>query len=166
MNEIFSWIGSLAVALAVCLVIRTFLFTIITVKGTSMLETRQNGDRLYVSVLSARIQGYERGDIVICNYPGRTDHCVKRLIGLPGETVEIIGGAVYINGSVLEEDYLDYAASYSCPAVTLGEGEYFVMGDNRPVSHDSHSSDVGPVTDMVGKVRCIIWPLDRIGGVK
>ena len=75
-REILSWAGTLAAALVIALVIRSFVFTLIAVKGKSMQETLQNGDRLYVSILTARISGYERGDVVICRYPGRSDYCV------------------------------------------------------------------------------------------
>lgn len=165
-REMWSWVRELLIAVAVVLLIRTCLFSIITVKGDSMLETLQSGDRLYVSILTPRLTGYERGDIVICHYPGRNDQCVKRLIGLPGDTVEITSGTVLVNGVPLEEDYLDHTAIYNYPAITLADGEYFVLGDNRPISHDSHSADVGPVTRLVGKVRFILWPFSRAGSVK
>jgi len=165
-QEMWSWIRDLALAVIVVLVIKTFLFSIITVEGSSMLDTLHSGDRLYVSILSARIEGYERGDVVICYYPGRTDRCVKRIVGLPGDTVKILAGEVYVNGKLIEEDYLTHEAGYSYPEITLEEGEYFVLGDNRPISHDSHSHDVGPVTRLEGKVRYVIWPLSRIGAVE
>ncbi len=164
-QEILSWAGSLAIALAAALLIRMFLFTLITMSGSSMLETLQDGDKLYVSVLGAKIQGYEHGDIVICRYPGRTDYIVKRVIGLPGDTVMVEHGQVFVNGEAVEEDYVVHPNPYNYPEITLEEGEYFVLGDNRRVSHDSHSSDVGPVTDIIGKVRVIFWPLNRIGAV-
>lgn len=167
-KEMWAWIREFAVAVAVVLIIRTFFFSIINVQGNSMLNTLESGDRVYTSLLTARINGYERGDVVICSYPGRTDLCVKRLIGLPGDTVEIREGTVYVNGAALEEDYLDhvYSSSVNYSAITLEEGEYFVLGDNRPISHDSHSADVGPVTQLKGKVRFILWPLSRFGSVE
>lgn len=159
-REILSWAGTLAAALAIALVIRSFVFTLIAVDGNSMQETLQNGDRLYVSILTARISSYERGDVVICRYPGRSDYCVKRVIGLPGDVIAARSGVVYLNGEPLDEDYVSplHAAHYDYPETVLGEGEYFLMGDNRAISHDSHSADVGPVTDIVGKARAIIWP--------
>ena len=165
-QEILSWVVSLAIALAAALFIRAFLFTLITVDGTSMLETLQDGDKLYVSGLSANLQGYDHGDVVICHYPGRKDYIVKRVIGLPGDTVMVERGQVYVNGEALDETYVTHPNPYTYPEITLEEGQYFVLGDNRAVSHDSHSSDVGPVTDIVGKVRVIFWPLNRIGAVK
>lgn len=161
--EILSWIYCLAGAVAAALLIRTFLFQVIHVKGNSMLETLQNRDMVYVSELTARIEGYEHGDIVICVYPGADHQCVKRIIGLPGDTIRIDNGTVIRNGEPVDESYLTHKASYSTEEITLGEGEYYVLGDNRPVSHDSHSSDVGPVTDIVGKVRFVLWPISRFG---
>ncbi len=159
-REILSWAGTLAAALVIALVIRSFVFTFIAVKGKSMQETLQNGDRLYVSILTARIEGYERGDVVICRYPGRRDYCVKRVIGVPGDVVSAQNGLIFLNGEPLREDYVSpiHAAHYDYPETALAEGEYFLLGDNRAVSHDSHSIDVGPVTDIVGKARAIIWP--------
>ena len=165
-QELLSWMRDLALAVIVVLIIKTFLFSIITVEGNSMLDTLHSGDRLYVSLLSARIEGYERGDVVICYYPGRTDRCVKRIVGLPGDTVKILSGEVYVNGQLLEEDYLTRKAGYNYPEITLEADEYFVLGDNRPISHDSHSHDVGPVDRLEGKVRYIIWPLNRLGAVE
>lgn len=164
-QELWSWIRELAGAIIIVLIIKTFFFEIITVDGGSMLDTLHNGDKLYVSLLTPRFEGYERGDVVICFYPGRTDRCVKRIIGLPGDTLSISYGEVTVNGQVIEEDYLTHIAGYHYPEITLAEDEYFVLGDNRPISHDSHSHDVGPVTRIEGKVRFIIWPFTRLGAV-
>lgn len=157
---IFSWAGTLALALAIAILVRTFVCTFIVVKGDSMQDTLQSGDRLYISLLTARLEGYERGDVVICRYPGRRDLCIKRVIALPGETVRAQGGVIYVNGEPLEEEYVSalHAAHYNFTELTLSDGEYFLLGDNRAVSHDSHSADVGPVTDIVGKARAVIWP--------
>lgn len=165
-KEAWAWVRELALVVLIVLVIKNFLFAIVTVSGDSMLETLKNGDRMYVSLLTPRVFGYERGDVVTCYFPGRTDQCVKRIVGLPGEQVEVRAGEVFVNGEALDEAYLDHTAGYDYPAITLAEDEYFVLGDNRPVSHDSHSSDVGPVTGLVGKVRLIIWPMDRLGVVR
>ena len=165
-QELWAWIRELAIAIVIVMVIKTFFFEIITVEGGSMLETLRTGDKLYVSLLTPKFEGYERGDVVICFYPGREDRCVKRIVGLPGETIKIVSGVVYVNGEALEEEYLTYTAGYHYPEITLAEDEYFVLGDNRPISHDSHSNDVGPVTQIEGKVRYVLWPLSRIGAVE
>ena len=165
-QEILSWVFSFAAALVVALLIRAFLFTLITVDGTSMMDTLLDGDKLYVSVLSARLSGYDHGDVVICQYPGRKDYIVKRVIALPGDTVMIDGGQVYVNGDLVDEPYIAHPFPYDYSQRTLDGGEYFVLGDNRTVSHDSHSADVGPITKILGKVRAIFWPLNRIGRVQ
>ena len=187
-EELREWIISIAVALLVVFVVRTFLFQIIRVDGDSMNSTLLDGERLFVTVADVKLDGVERGDIVICMYPNRgKTNFVKRVVGVPGdqvyrdkgvthvvyETVNEAGETVtvdemmderwalyYINGST--DDYAPY---------TLGEDEYFMVGDNRYNSHDSRdwndgnpNGDVGPVTgDMiVGKVQAVIWPLSEI----
>ncbi len=165
-QELISWIRELAMAVVIVLIIKTFFFEIITVDGKSMLETLQHGDKVYVSLLTPRFEGYERGDIVICYFPGRDDRCVKRIVALPGDTVKIVSGEVFVNGEATEEKYLTHEANYHYPEITLAEGEYFVLGDNRPISHDSHSHDVGPVSRIEGKVRFVLFPFNRLGGVE
>ena len=165
-KEIFSWIRELVMAVVIVMIIKTFFFEIITVDGGSMLETLQNGDKLYVSILTPKLQGYERGDIVICYFPGRDDRCVKRIVALPGDTVKVSSGTVYVNGEAIDEEYVTHEAGYHYPEITLNEGEYFVLGDNRPISHDSHSHDVGPVSRIEGKVRFVLWPFDRFGAAE
>lgn len=171
-KEIREWAISLAAAVVIVLLIRTFLFTIIRVDGPSMSDTLLNGDKLFVTITDMKLSGPDRFDVVICKYPGRRDNYVKRVIGLPGETLEVKKGVLYINGEAVEEPFLsdvrterfDKIANNFGPVV-IGEGEYFVMGDNRDNSNDSRN--VGTITDqmIVGKVRQIIWPLNRFGAV-
>lgn len=171
-KEIREWIVSLAGAVIVVLLIRTFLFTIIRVDGPSMSDTLLNGDKLFVTVADMKLNGPDRFDVVICKYPDKRDNYVKRVIGLPGETLEVKKGVLYINGEAIEEPFLSalrterYSKiSNNFGPVVIGEDEYFVMGDNRDNSNDSRN--VGVITgDMVvGKVRQIIWPLNRFSSV-
>ena len=171
-KEIREWIISLATAVIAVLIIRTFLFTIIRVDGPSMMNTLHDGDRLYVNVLDMKLNGPERFDVVILHYPERSEQFVKRVIGLPGDTLEVREGVLYVNGEAVEEAFLaqDRIARFSKSANNIAptvvpEGQYFVMGDNRDNSNDSRN--VGFITEdmFVGKVRYIIWPLDRIGEV-
>ncbi len=171
-REIREWIVSIACALVAVFIIRTFLFTIIRVDGPSMSDTLLDRDRLIVSVFDMKLHGPDRFDVIICKYPDRNDQYVKRVIGLPGETLEVKSGVLYIDGEMIEEPFLSDErtarfdrASNSFGPIVIPEGEYFVMGDNRDNSNDSRS--VGTITgDMViGKVRQIIWPLQRINAV-
>lgn len=171
-KEIREWVVSLAVALVVVLVLRTFLFNIITVDGPSMSDTLLDGDKLFVTVPDVKLNGPERFDVVICKYPDRDDQYVKRVIGLPGETLEVKSGVLYIDGEAIEEPFLSeertqrfVRSSSNVGPVEIPEGKYFVMGDNRDNSNDSRN--VGFISEdmMIGRVRYIIWPLSRIGGV-
>ena len=166
-KEIKDWIVSFAVALAVVLLVRTFLFTIIRVDGPSMSDTLLNGDRLYVDVLDMRLSGPNRFDVVILHYPGRTENFVKRVVGVPGDTIEVKSGVLTVNGVQYDEPYLtpERVASFSRAAndftVTLGEDEYFVMGDNRDNSNDSRRVGIITRDKFVGKVCYVIWPFNR-----
>ena len=187
-KEAREWVVSIAVALLVVFVIRNFLFQIIRVDGDSMNTTLLNNERLFVTVLDVRLNGAERGDVVICHYPnrGRTNF-VKRVVAVEGDIVYREEGVTHVvyeaadaDGNVqtvdemLDERYAMYfpgGSSDDYAPYTLGENEYFVVGDNRYNSHDSRdwndsdpSRDVGPITGdmLVGKVRQVIWPLSEI----
>ena len=173
-KELREWIVSLATALLIVLVVRTFLFTLIRVEGDSMYDTLRNGERLFVTVADVKLSGVDRGDVVICHYPNRGRSLfVKRVKGLPGDQVERVGGITYVtytdeNGETVRESLDRFGNSTEdYEPYTLGEDEYFVVGDNRTVSHDSRdwndhdpSRDVGPITRkmIVGKARYVIWP--------
>ena len=163
--EILDWVKTLAIALAIALVLRTFVFTLIRVDGTSMLETLQDNDILFTTRFDRFFDSYERGDIVICNYPNVKGYRVKRVIGLPGDTVEVRSGVTYVNGEALDEPYVTHPARTDYGPYTVQEGEYFLMGDNRFVSKDSRSSDVGAIAkgDIAGKVRVILFPFSHAG---
>ena len=166
-KETREWIVSIVAALLAFLVIRTFLFTMIRVDGESMIETLQNGDRLFVTVLDVKLGGVENEDIVICNYPGEGNtYFVKRVIAQAGQTVEIRDGVTYVDGEAREEEYIDHPARTDYGPYTVPEGKVFVMGDNRANSRDSRSVGALEERMIVGKVRCVWWPLNRIGLVE
>ena len=142
---------------------RTFVFQNFVVEGSSMFPTLQQGDRLIVSRLSYLLGEPSRGDIIVFQYPyGPERDFVKRIIGLPGETVAIENGQVLINGKPLPpEDYVQNKSSDTRPSVTLADDEYFVMGDNRTGSSDSRSW--GPLQKhfIIGKAWLIYYPFKR-----
>lgn len=182
LKEIREWIVSLAIALLAVVILRTFLFTLIRVDGDSMNPTLQNGERLFVTVYDAKFGKLERGDIVICHYPGRgSTSFVKRAVAVPGDSVYRENGVTHVvyaiqtaNGSQiidteLDPDYRSFplAQGPDYDPYVLGEDEYFVVGDNRYDSHDSRDWNladadfaVGPIPrDMItGHVRQVIWP--------
>jgi len=128
------------------------------VRGSSMEPTLYNDQYLVVSKLVYWIHPPERGDIIVFHPPNSPDEdYIKRTVGLPGEQVEIRGGEVWVDGILLEEPYIADTGSYSGSWI-LGDGEYFVLGDNRSHSSDSHSWGVFPRENIVGKACLCYWP--------
>lgn len=160
-QEAIEWIVTLAVALVIAFVVRTFLFEPVRVDGSSMANTLTNGEVMFVTKPEYIFGDPQRFDVVICHYPGRGNtNFVKRVVGLPGDTVEVKNGYLYVNGEKYEEAYLTYRPDYSLAPYTVPEDMYFVLGDNRANSNDSHI--IGPISrDMiVGHVRSVLWPLN------
>lgn len=189
-EDILDFIKVFALSAIVILLFVNFIAHPITVVGHSMDPTLQTGEYGFTSVISMTLSKPERGDVVVLKMSGiaqddEGEYWVKRVIGLPGETIEAKDGVVYINSQPLDEsEYLDeeymqatlqafedqtgYEYGYftnDFDAVTLGDNEYFVMGDNRPYSKDSRHEDVGPVdaSKLYGSGVLIFFPFERIG---
>lgn len=137
-----------------------------------MQNTLYNKDQLIVDKISYRFRDPERFDIIVFPFQYKENtYYIKRIIGLPGETVQILDGDIYINGEVLEEDYGKETMVVSGRAVNeiqLGEDEYFVLGDNRNHSEDSRFEEVGNIkrSDIIGRAFIRIWPFSRFGLLK
>ncbi len=173
-KEIISMVIYIAfVFLAVWFVI-TFVGQRTEVSGDSMYNTLEDGDNLWIDKLSYRFKDPERFDIVVFPYHGREVFYIKRIIALPGETIRIDEeGVIYIDGEPLEEDYGYETISSSMigrasEEITLGDDEYFVMGDNRNDSKDSRFTEVGNIhrDEFEGKVAIRIWPFSKFGTVE
>jgi signal peptidase I len=150
-------------ALAIFLVFQLTLQNSI-VDGTSMEPNLLNADRLLVSKVSYIFSEPKRGDIVIFPSPyGDGREFIKRIIGLPGETVQIISGQVMINGTPLDEPYIVNKDTRSYPSTIIPAGEYFVLGDNRPVSLDSRYGWMVSRADIKGKAWLVFWPFKNFG---
>ena len=150
------------------LAIRLFVFEPVLVSGDSMYPTLLDGERMFVEKLTYLVEPPQRGDIVICHYPYYDENCVKRVIGLPGETIEIAGGMVYIDGAPLEESaYWEGEIWQDMAPQLVPEDSVFVIGDNRNYSTDSRDRAVGPLTygQIIGKVHFVIWPLEECRNV-
>jgi signal peptidase I len=134
------------------------------VDGTSMVPNLMNADRLLVSKVSYTFSEPKRGDIVVFPSPyGDGREFIKRIIGLPGETVQVVSGAVRINGTTLDEPYLVNRDTRSYPSTIIPAGEYFVLGDNRPVSLDSRQGWTIRRADIKGKAWLVFWPFKSFG---
>ena len=173
-REIAGWVLTLAFAALLALLINSFVFFFARVEGSSMLGTLKDGEVLFVWRAGYVFGQPQRGDIVICHYPKTKDGgyldqkntCyVKRVIGLPGDTVSIRQGTVYINGEALKESYLETERidSQSMEAVVLGEGEYFLMGDNRSDSTDSRRMGAVERGKILGKAVGVVYPFTEFG---
>ena len=162
------WLG--AVIVAALLIVR-FVAVRSIVEGESMHPFLENKDNLIVQKISYYFHAPERFDVVVFELKDEPNiHYIKRVIGLPGETVQIIDGYVYINGEKLKDDTycsrpIDSSrAGIAASPLKLGENEYFVLGDNRNNSRDSRTAEVGPVKrkQIVGKAWIRIWPITGI----
>ena len=133
------------------------------VYGMCMLPNVENGDYIMVSKLSYTFNEPERGDVIIFHSPrDPSSDLIKRIIGMPGDTIEITGDEVLINGKPLEEPYIMEPPHYEYPAETIPEGYYFVLGDNRNNSADSHTGWLLSRDDIVGKAWVNYWPIEDV----
>jgi signal peptidase I len=130
----------------------------VRVDGYSMVPTLQNGEYVLVSKLSYKIGEPQHGDIIVFKYPGEPPQdLIKRIIGLPGDSIQVAGSAVYVNGQALSEPYINAAPMYQ-GQWDVPEGFLFVLGDNRNDSSDSHSWGLLPIENVIGKAVLIYWP--------
>jgi signal peptidase I len=136
------------------------------IEGYSMEPNFHDGQFLLVSKIQYLLAPPQRGDVIIFRYPlNPKKNFIKRVIGLPGEKVEIRAGKVFVNGVRLHESYPFNFADYDYGPITVGADEYFVLGDNRPESSDSHSWGLLPTKDLIGKAWVSYWPPDEWGVV-
>jgi signal peptidase I len=146
------------------LAIRSFIAEPIRVDGDSMVPTLVHNEDMFVEKMSYWVGDPLRGDLIICYYPGYTKSCVKRVIGLPGETVEVKEGAIFIDGKALDESpYWNGEIIGDAAPVTVGARQVFVVGDNRNGSKDSRNPSVGciPYAKVVGRVVAVVYPFDE-----
>ena len=172
----FSWVREILTTALYLLTVLALTYLFIQyvgqrthVNGDSMNVTLEDGDNLIVDKLSYRFKEPERFDIIVFPYQYQEQtFYIKRIIGMPGETVQIIDGMVYIDGEMLQEDYgkeiMQYAGSAE-EELSIGEDEYFVLGDNRNNSSDSRDPSVGLIKEdqIIGKAFIRIWPLNKFG---
>lgn len=166
-SEIREIIEAVIIALVVTLLIRGFIVDIFRIPTPSMVPTIQVEDRVVVTRFSYWFNEPERGDVIVFKYPNDTKvDYIKRLIGLPGETVEFRDNQLYINGQLIDEPYLsEKTITNDFGPVEVPAGCYFMCGDNRQNSSDSRAWGFVERDLLIGKGQFIYWPLDRIGGI-
>lgn len=172
MKEILGLIVYCIIVVAIMFLVVKYVGQRTVVIGDSMETTLQDGDNLITDKITYRFSEPKRFDIVVFPYKDNTSQLlIKRIIGMPGETVQIMDGKVYINGFELIEEYgneLIEEAGIAANPIVLGPDEYFVLGDNRNNSQDSRFASVGNIhrDDLVGRAWVRIWPLDQLSLLK
>jgi signal peptidase I len=187
LKELFEWIKAIALAIIITMLIRAFVFEPVKVVGSSMENTLHSGERLFIYKLGYYFTPPERGDIIVLetanmesslldkiplvnllfSFSGNVDY-IKRVVGLPGEYVDIVDGSVFINNEKLDEPYakgITYAKGMDLP-VRIPDNCYFVAGDNRENSRDSREIGFIPREKIKGKAVFRVWPFDSAGLLK
>ena len=170
-RRVVEWVALIALALGVAFLLRTFVVQSFFIPSTSMTPTLEVGDRVLVNKLAYRFGDPDRGHIVVFEAPpgegsAEVKDLIKRVIGLPGETVEGKDGAIFINGRRLDEPWLpDGVQSRTFGPEQVPEGHYWMLGDNRLDSRDSTFFKSVPRNSMIGRAFVRIWPLSNLSGL-
>ena len=166
-----SWIRDLALSVLIAVVLIVFIYQPVKVEGTSMMPALRDQERIFINKFTYRfgIGAIERGDTVVFWFPlDISKSYIKRVIGLPGDVVEIDHGTVIVNGKPVPEDYVpeEYRDYQSRAAMRLGRDAYYVLGDHRSSSNDSRAWGTVPRQNIYGKAVFVYWPLDKMGRVR
>jgi len=167
-RELRAWARDLVIALGLAVIIIVFFYQPVKVEGTSMSPLLSDQERIFINKFLYHFGPIERGDVVVFWYPlDRSKSFIKRVVGLPEDTVEIRDGSVYVNGKLLSEPYIPAESSDlgSLPPTRIPNGEYFVMGDHRTSSNDSRIFGPVPRKFIYGKAVFAYWPVDHFGSI-
>ena len=165
------WILAIGLAVILFFVLRMFLFRVAHVSGDSMAPTLSNGDRVILNRAAVVFGTMRAGDIVAFPYPNNpSEYYIKRVIGVSGDVVDLVGGSFYVNGEPLADAFshdMVWSTGNVAFPVTVEEGRVFVLGDNRNESKDSRNTSVGTISDqdILGRVLVRVWPIGSFGQV-
>jgi signal peptidase I len=165
------WLRDLLFSVVLAVIVILFLYQPVKVEGTSMMPTLDDQERIFINkfVYRFHFEKIDRGDTVVFWFPGDPSKSyIKRVIGMPGDRVEVRDGSVLVNGNPLEEDYVpqEYRDQSEMRPTTVGTDEYFVLGDHRSSSNDSRTWGMVPRRYIYGKAVFIYWPLEKMGLLK
>lgn len=168
LRELRGWARDLLMAVGLAAVIILFLYQPVKVEGTSMAPLLTDQERIFINKFVYRFEPVQRGDIVVFWYPlDRSKSFIKRVVGLPGERVEVRQGRVFVDGKMLGEPYLvsEFRDWSSHRPVVVPPGHYFLLGDHRSSSNDSRVFGPVPADFIYGKAVFVYWPMERIGTI-
>ena len=169
LGVVLHWARDLLFSVVLAVIVILFLYQPVKVEGTSMMPTLDDQERIFINKFVYHFSHIDRGDTIVFWFPGDpTKSYIKRVIGVPGDRVQVDHGTVMINGHPLEEDYVpsEYRDDSSMPAKTIPSGDYFVLGDHRSSSNDSRAWGFVPRHYIYGKAVFIYWPFDKMGVLK
>ena len=166
-----AWVRDLAFSVMIAVILIVFIYQPVKVEGTSMMPSLRDQERIFINKFTYRfgIGNIQRGDTVVFWFPmDISKSYIKRVIGLPGDVVEIDRGVVIVNGKPLAEDYVpeEYRDYQSLRPQRIGPDQYFVLGDHRSSSNDSRAWGNVPRLNIYGKAVFVYWPLDKMGRVR
>lgn len=170
-GPLLEWVQSIAVAVVSALFIITFVGQSFVVEGSSMLPNLRDGERLLVEKITYRFRDPSHGEVVVFHHPNeRSKRLIKRVIGVPGDTVTVSQGRVYVNGIPLDEEYINgpMVRWQQVGPLVVPEDHYFMLGDNRNASLDSRDPSLGFIarSQIVGRAIVRYWPLPRVAQVE
>ena len=165
------WMRDLLLSVVIAIVIILFLYQPVKVEGTSMMPALLDQERIFINKFVYRfgIGKIERGDMVVFWYPqDDTKSYIKRVIGLPGDIVEVNDGTVIVNGKAIEESYVpeEYRDHQTCAPMKVPGDNYFVLGDHRSSSNDSRAWGTVPSQKIYGKAVFVYWPIAKLGALR
>ncbi len=168
LGSVAHWARDLMISVVLAIFVILFIYQPVKVEGTSMMPTLDDQERIFINKFVYRFHfgNIDRGDTVVFWFPGDPSKSyIKRVIGMPGDRVEVDQGKVIVNGQALVESYVppEFRDRSSMPARVIPEEEYFVLGDHRSSSNDSRAWGMVPRRYIYGKAVFIYWPLDKMG---
>ncbi len=165
----WNWLRETVISLGISLFIIVFLYQPVKVEGTSMMPGLADHERIFINKFLYRFEPIERGDVVVFRYPGDpSKNYIKRVVGVPGDRVEINRGAVLVNGNPLAEPYVptEFRDERSMSEIVVPQGRYFVLGDHRNLSSDSRDFGVVEREAIFGKAVFAYWPTGMMGKLR
>src|SRR6266498_1640337 len=163
------WLSEAVISLGVSVFVIVFLYQPVKVEGTSMMPGLVDQERIFINKYAYRLGPIERGDVVVFRYPGDSSkNYIKRIVGVPGDRIEIVRGAVMVNGTQLEEPYVpsEFRDQRSMSEITMSANSYFVLGDHRNLSSDSRDFGMAGQGAIFGKAVFVYWPTGEMGKLR